>query len=273
MDRGLSRASKKSHLSTMLRVDARRMFLTPLFYIFLGIAIAVPILILVMTTMMDGSVSVDPQTGKETVMEGFKNTWQIIGSLSSSDSSPNEGAAISMDLVTMCNINLLYFGIAVYVCLFIAEDFRSGYAKNLFAIHSKKSDYIISKILICSLCGAILLITFFIGAMIGGAVSGLSFEMVGFNATNLSLCMISKMLLMVVFVSIFVTMAVIAKQSSWLSMLLSLGVGMLLFMMIPSLTPLNAEPINTVLCLAGGALFALGLGSVGTLLLRKRDIL
>ena len=36
----------------MLKVDFRRMFTTPLFYIMLGISLVVPILILVMTTMM-----------------------------------------------------------------------------------------------------------------------------------------------------------------------------------------------------------------------------
>ena len=55
----------------MLKVDMRRMFLAPFFYITVGISLVVPILILVMTTMMDGCVSVHPQTGKEPVMEGF----------------------------------------------------------------------------------------------------------------------------------------------------------------------------------------------------------
>jgi len=58
-------------LKSMLKVDFRRMFTTPLFYIVTGICFVVPILILVMTTMMDGSVSVNPQTGKETVIEAF----------------------------------------------------------------------------------------------------------------------------------------------------------------------------------------------------------
>lgn len=58
-------------LKSMLKVDLRRMFTTPLFYIVMGICFVVPILILVMTTMMDGSVSVNPQTGKETVIEAF----------------------------------------------------------------------------------------------------------------------------------------------------------------------------------------------------------
>lgn len=46
------------------------------------------------------------------------------------------------------NINMLYFFVAVFVCLFVSDDFRSGYAKNLFTVRSKKSDYVISKTLV-----------------------------------------------------------------------------------------------------------------------------
>ena len=44
---------------------------------------------------------------------------------------------------------------------------------------------------------------------------------------------------------------------------------MLLFMMIPMLTPLDASVMNAVLCLAGAAMFSVGLGAVSNLVLRK----
>lgn len=44
-------------LHTMMAVDFRRMFTMPFLYIMVGICIVMPILILVMTTMMDGTVS------------------------------------------------------------------------------------------------------------------------------------------------------------------------------------------------------------------------
>jgi hypothetical protein len=65
----------KRRLKSMLGVDFRRLLTSPLYYIMLCVSLVMPILILVMTTMMDGSVSVNPQTGEETVMEGFKNVW------------------------------------------------------------------------------------------------------------------------------------------------------------------------------------------------------
>ena len=147
-------------LKSMLKVDFRRMFTMRLFYIMVGVCLIMPILILVMTTMMDGSVTVDPQTGVETVMEGFDNTWQAIGTLSS------ENSAMDMSLTGMCNINMLYFFVSVLVCLFVSDDFRSGYAKNLFTVRSKKSDYVISKTLVGFVGGACMLLAFFVGAAI-----------------------------------------------------------------------------------------------------------
>lgn len=258
-------------LKSMLKVDFRRMFTMPFLYIMLGICVAVPILILVMTTMMDGSVSVDPQTGKETVMEAFDNAWQIIGTVSG-DNTADETAAMSMDMMSMCNINLLYFAVAVLVCVFTAEDFRSGYAKNLFTVRARKTDYVISKTLVCFIGGMLMIIGFFIGTLLGGAIAGLSFEMTGFGLVNLVMCLLSKMLLIAVFVSIYLLMSVIAKQRLWLSILLSLIVGMFLFMMIPMLTPLNASIMNVLLCLAGGILLGTGLGAVSNQVLKRTSL-
>ena len=248
------------------------MFTMPLIYIIVAACLVMPIVILVMTTMMDGTVSVDPQTGVETVVEGFDNVWQIIGSVSADASSSAEGAAMDMSITSMCNINMLYFFIAVLVCVFVADDFRSGYAKNLFTVRAKKDDYVISKTLVCFVGGALMILAFFIGSMIGGAISGLPFDMVGFGAWELIMCILSKMILAAVFVPIYLVMSVVAKQRLWLSMLLSLMVGMVLFMMIPMLTPLNSGAMNVILCIAGGAMFSVGLGAVSNLILNKTSL-
>ncbi len=263
---------KNKKIKSMLAVDGRRMFSTPLFYIMLGIALVVPVLILVMTTMMDGSVSVNPQTGEETVMEGFDNVWQIIGTLNQPKAEAEAGA-MSMDMMSMCNINLLYFGVAVLICLFVSADFKSGYAKNLFTIRANKGNYIVSKTVIGLIAATLLLIAFFVGAIMGGAVAELPFAMDGFGIINLLFCMLSKILLMAVFVPIYVMAGVIAKQKTWLAILISIGVGMFMFMMIPSLTPLNATAMNVLLTLAGGLMFSIGLGFISKSILQKRDIL
>ena len=256
----------KKRLKSMLGVDLRRMFTSPLFYIMVGASLVIPILILVMTTMMDGMVSVDPQTGKETVMEGFKNVWQIIGTVSGGEQT------MSMDITSMCNINMMFFLISIFVCLFVGDDFRSGYAKNLFTVRSKKDDYVISKTITCFIAGGSMIIAFFIGAMIGGAIANLPFTLEGTNAFNVVMCMLSKVLLVGIFSSIYLLASVFAKQRLWLSLIMAFGIGMLMFMMIPIITPLNSTFINVLLCLVGSALFSFGIGFGSKAILDKSSL-
>lgn len=253
-------------LKSMLKVDFRRMFTMPLLYIMVGGCLVMPILILVMTTMMDGSVSVDPTTGVETIVEGFDNVWQIIGSASGSDSM------MSMGMIGMCNINMLYFLLAVFVCIFIADDFRSGYAKNLFTVRAKKSDYVISKTLAGFVGGVLMFLAFFVGAMLGGALSGLPFDMGTVGLSGIMMCMLSKLILVLAFVAIYVTLSVVAKQKLWMSLVGSLCIGMLFFMMIPMLTPLDSTMMNVILCLAGGVLFSAGFGAISNKVLGKTSL-
>ena len=255
-------------LGSMLKVDFRRMRKSRLFYILIACALMIPILMTVMMSMMDGSVSVNPQTGEETVMRGPENTWQSIGTL------PTDGGTAmgGMDVMSMCNINMMFIGVAVFICLFISDDFRSGYTKNLFTVRAKKGDYVISKTLAGVVCGALMLIAYFLGAVLGGAIAGLSFALQGLTAANLVMCMLAKILLMLVFVPIFVLISVAAKQKTWLCLCGSLAAGMLLFMMVSMITPLGSTMIHVALCLAGGAMFSFGLGAVSRLVLKKTSL-
>ena len=253
-------------LVSMLKVDFRRAFTSRLLFIMVGICFVMPILILVMTTMMDGSVTTD-QFGNETVIEGFKNVWQIIGSVS------GDASAMSMDITSMCNINMLYFVIAVFVGLFVSEDFRSGYAKNIFTVRAKKTDYVIAKTVLLTVSGMLMILAFVVGSMIGGAVSGLPFDLVGVSALEVAMCILAKLLLVLVFVPIFLIVSVAAKHRAWLSIVGSLCVGMLMFTMVPIISPLNTGVLNLLMCLAGGALFSVGLGAVSKLILDKTSIL
>ena len=151
-------------------------------------------------------------------------------------------------------------------------DFRSGYAKNLFTVRVKKGDYVISKTLAGFVCGTFMLIAYFMGAVLGGAISGLSFDLGGLTAGNIAMCMLAKIFLMLVFVPIFVVVSVAAKQKAWLSICGSLGGGMLLFMMVGMITPLGSTMMNVLLCLAGGAMFAFGLGAISKTVLEKTSL-
>lgn len=250
----------------MLKVNFRRAFKSKLFYILIACALVMPILMTVMMSMMDGTESVNPETNEVTVIQGPENAWQNIGTL------PGGEQMGGNEVFAMCNINMMFMAVAVFVCVFISEDFRSGYAKNLFTVRAKRNDYVISKTVIGFVCGALMIIAYFIGSMLGGAISGLSFDLHGLNVGNIIFCLISKILLMLVFVPIFTAISIGAKQKTWLAVCGSLGGGMLLFMTVSMITPLGSTPLNAVLCLAGGTLFSIGLGAISELILKKTSL-
>ena len=259
-------ARKTNRVKSMLAVDLRRMFTTRFLYIMMGICLVMPILILVMTTMMDGSVTVDPQTGAETVIEGFKNTWQTIGSL------PGEGSMMDMSLTSMCNINMLYFFVVILVGVFVAEDFRSGYAKNIFTVRAQKGNYVISKTVVCFIGSTLMFLSYFVGSILGGSIAGLPFDLAGFGIGGVVMSMLSKLFMVAVFVGISLLISVAAKSKTWLSIVGGLMASMLLYTMVPMITPLDSGLMNVIMCLVGGVLFSIGLGVVSKIVLNKTSL-
>ena len=257
MEMRFEKSSFAGRLCSMLKVDLRRMFRMPFFYVLSGICLAMPILILVMTTMVGGG-------GDAAATGSFTNVWQAIGSES--------GAAMAMDLTGMCNINMMYFLSAVLVCVFVADDFRSGYSKNLFTVRAKKGDYVVSKTIVCFIACVGLLLSYFVGAMVGGAIAGLPFEPGEAGIPGIVMCMLAKVFLMGVFVGIYLVIAAAAKNRTLLSLIGSFMAGMLLFMMIPMMTPIDATVMHVILCLAGGVLFSAGLGTASSQLLSKSSL-
>lgn len=260
------KVGKAKRLGSMLRVDFRRTFRFRTFYLVILAAFLVPLAMTVMMSMMDGKVSVNPQTGVESVTEGPENTWQNLGTL------PGGEEMRGAEIFALCNVNMVFLGVAVFVGLFMTEDFKSGYAKNLFTFRVGRGDYIFSKIVVGAVCGALMFAAYFLGTVLGGAIAGLSFDLCGLTVGNLIFCMLSKVFLGAVFVSVFVTVGAAAKQKTWLALCGSLGCGALLFMTASIAAPLSATPIHVVLCLAAGLLAAWGLGFVGKKILQKTSM-
>lgn len=235
--------------NTLLKADLRRLFTTSRLWIFLLVCLVTPILILTMTTGFGGDMS-------------FNSTWDLIAS----------SGGMGMDMTAMMNINLIYFAAGIFMCLFVADDFRGGYAKNLFTVQAKKGKYVAAKTVAGILAGALMLIAFFVGTVLGGSFAGLSFSLGEATILNLALCMIAKVLLMGVMVPIFLAVSAFGKGRSWLSILLSLFIGMLLFMIIPLMTPLTTGPMNVILCAAGAVMFTAALGVASRAILSRSDL-
>ncbi len=250
-------------MKSMFLSDGRRLIKSKQFYIIIAVSFLIPVIMTVMMSMMDGSVSVDPQTGVESVMRGPENTWQNIGTL------PGAEDMGGSEVFGMCNINMVFMGVAIFVCLFISEDFRSGYAKNIFSVRAKRTEYVISKNIMGFICGTLMVLCYFTGSILGGMIAGLSFDLHGLGAFNIVCCVLAKIFLIPVFVSIFTCISAATKQKTWLGICGSLGGGMLLFMTVSLITPLSSGITNVVLCLVGGIIFSLGLGALSKAILNK----
>ncbi len=147
-------------LKSMLGVDFYRLFHTPMYYIFLAIAAIIPAMILGTTGMAD------PQTGVA-ADPLYTNAWEIIAA-----KSP---LYVFSDIAEYANMNMVFIFGGIMVSIFIGHDYKSGYVKQLFTTHAKKQDYMMSKTITCAFAMACMCVTYLIGSVLAGLLTGVPF--------------------------------------------------------------------------------------------------
>ncbi|MBQ8280740.1 MAG: hypothetical protein IJZ23_12970 [Roseburia sp.] len=148
-------------LRGMLGVDFYRLFHTPMFYIFLAIAALIPALI------QGTSGMENPQTG-EIAASLYSNGWNIIAA--------DTPLYVVSQIGEYANMNMVYIFGGIMVSIFIGHDYRSGYVKQLFTTHAKKQDYMMSKTISCAFAMACMCITYLIGGVGAGLLTGAEFK-------------------------------------------------------------------------------------------------
>lgn len=257
-----------TRLKGMLGVDFYRLFHTPLFYIFLAIAAVIPAMIL--GTMGAGGVDA-PQM--------YTNTWQIIA-------ADTPIYAVS-DMGQYANMNMVFIFGGIMVSIFIGNDYRSGYVKQLFTTHAKKQDYMMSKTLSCAFAMACMCITYLIGGAVAGLIAGTSYEV---NVGSLILAIISKMIMSLGWASLYTFLNVIFRKFFGISIALSffLGTGILIigagaivgnssllnvFLYGSSVYAcLSSSVLTLLVCLVCSMVWAVVYNLLGTYVLSKSDV-
>lgn len=252
-------------LKGMLGVDIYRLFHTPLFYIFLGIAAIIPAL-----------VSMGSMGGGEGM---FTNAWQIIAA-----DSP---LYIVRDMGEYANMNMVFIFGGIMVSIFIGHDYRSGYVKQLFTTHAKKEDYMISKTLVSAFSMTCMCVTYLIGGMISGAATGLAFEI---NGGSLICAILGKMIMSLGWASLYTFINVIFRKKFGISIALCfvLGTGIpvigaaALLGNTPALNIflygssvyacLSSNFLSVLICLLNSAVWAVVYNVLGWLVLSHRDV-
>ena len=187
-------------LKGMLGVDFYRLFHTPLLYIFLAIAAIIPALILCM--------------GGEETAGMYESTWEIIAA--------NEPIYVVSDIAQYANMNMVFIFGGIMVSIFIGHDYKSGYVKQLFTTHPHKMDYMLSKTLACAFAMAAMCVTYLIGAVFAGILSGVSFKV---NVISLFIAILGRMVMSLGWASLYTFLNIIFRRYFGLSIASSFFFG------------------------------------------------
>ena len=177
----------------MLGVDFYRLFHTPLFYIFLGIAAIIPAMVSAMTMM--------PNPNGNTMEPLYSNVWQIIAA--------SKSLYVIETIADYANMNMVFIFGGIMVSIFIGNDYRSGYVKQLFTTHAKKQDYMISKSISCAFAMMCMCITYLIGGTVGGLIVGYETDV---NVGALIIAILGKMIMSLGWASLYTFLNVIFRR-------------------------------------------------------------
>ena len=181
-------------LKGMLGVDFYRLFHTPMYYIFLAIAALIPALILGTGGMTN------PQTGEVGAML-YTNVWNAVAA--------DTPLYVVSQIGEYANMNMVFIFGGIMVSIFIGNDYRSGYVKQLFTTHALKQDYMMSKTLVSAFSMACMCVTYLIGSVSAGALVGLDFTV---NAGSLICAILGKLIMSLGWASLYTFLNVIFRK-------------------------------------------------------------
>ena len=263
-------------LRGMLGVDFYRLFHTPLFYIFLGIAAIIPAMILGTGGMEN------PQTG-EVSTQLYTNVWHIIAA-----ESP---LYVINNIGEYANMNMVFIFGGIMVSIFIGHDYKSGYVKQLFTTHAKKQDYMMSKTISCAFAMACMCVTYLLGSVTAGLLTGLDMTV---NVGSLLIAILGKMVMSLGWASLYTFLNVIFRRYFGISVASSFffGTGILIIgaaAIVESLALptsflnmflygssvnacLSSNMVTLLTCIVVSVVWAAIYNIVGSLILSKSDV-
>ena len=231
-------------LKGMLGVDFYRLFHTPMYYIFLGIAAVIPAMILGTAGMEN------PQTGEVTARL-YHNVWHIIAA--------EKPVYVVSDIAQYANMNMVFIFGGIMVSVFIGHDYRSGYVKQLFTTHPRKIDYMLSKSITCAFAMACMCLTYLVGAVLAGALTGVSFAV---DPVGLLSALLGKIVLSLGWASLYTFLNIIFRRYFGISIVSSFFFGTGILSIGAAAVVGNSAGLN--LLLYGASVYACLSGSLLT---------
>ena len=251
-------------LKGMLGVDFYRLFHTPMYYIFLGIAAMIPALIM-------------GTTGGETAL--YSNVWQCIGA--------DTPLYVFSNIGEYANMNMVFIFGGIMVSIFIGHDYKSGYVKQLFTTHAKKQDYMMSKTIVSAFAMTCMCVTYLLGGIVAGLLVGMPFSG---NIGSVLIAFLSKIVMSLGWASLYTFLNVIFRKYFGVSIVscFFFGTGILIIGMAAILgnssilniflygssvfACLSSTPVTFLVCLVCSVAWAVIYNVAGTILLNRSDV-
>ena len=262
-----STPSFTKRLKGMLGVDFYRLFHTPLFYIMLAISGMIPALILTMGGGMDGAAPL------------YTNTWNIIAA--------NDPLYIIHDIGEYANMNMVFIFGGILVSIFIGHDYNSGYVKQLFTTHSHKSDYMMSKSIVCAFAMVCMCAVYFVVSLGAGLFAGTGMEV---NVGSLLVAVLGKMVMSLGWASLYTFLNVLFRRYYGISIASSFFIGtgipiigaaallgnnsaLNVFLYGSSVNAcLSSNMVTLLTCIAVSVIWAVVYNVLGTAVLSRSDV-
>ncbi len=209
----------------------------------------------------------------------FTNTWQMVAA--------DTPLYVVSNIGEYANMNMVFIFGGIMVSIFIGNDYKSGYVKQLFTTHAKKQDYIISKTLTCAFAMACMCITYLIGTIGSGMLIGAAMDV---KIGSLVIAVLGKMIMSVGWASLYTFLNVIFRRYFGVSIVSSFffGTGILVIGAAALLgnTPLlnyilygasvyaclSATPLTWLVCFVISVMWAVIYTLLGTRILTKSDV-
>ena len=124
-------------------------------------------------------------------------------------------------------MNMVFIFGGIMVSIFIGHDYKSGYVKQLFTTHAKKRDYMMSKTIVGAFSMACMCITYLLGGVTAGLLTGTSLEV---NVGSLVCAVLGKMIMSLGWASLYTFLNIIFRRYFGVSIFSSFffGTGILI---------------------------------------------
>jgi hypothetical protein len=125
---------------------------------------------------------------------------------------PPTGGAEMEFLGASMGVGAIYGLLGIIVMLFICDDYSSGFAKNVFSVHTNKRDYIISKLLTMMVACGILIGVFVLETVVFAGVTGRSLAVD--NGLGLVMFLFQKWLISGAFAAIYIFINLLTRNKA-----------------------------------------------------------